>query len=130
MNSRRRVNSNVMLLFHPRMNLLLITLFFAVPLNTFAETGCAAIDKNNPPLFISFEQFDDKSWDGDKYVKGALLKLNNNSNCTIAFEVAYGESRSSGMVLRNGKLVHRDEGSLISLGAGTRVSLVYITKYP
>jgi hypothetical protein len=115
------------------MKLLLVAALLGASLQTTAaQGGCSAIDKTKPPLFLSFAQLDDKSWDGDKYVKGALLKLNNNSNCRISFSVAAGESRSSDespLVLRNGKLVHREDVPIYSLN-GKRISLSYLTKYP
>jgi hypothetical protein len=123
-----------MLLFNSHMKLLFVAVLFGVSFQTsVAQGGCSAIDKTMPPLFISFVQLDDKSWDGDKEVKGALLKLNNNSNCRISFSVAAGESRSSEasspLVLRNGKLVRRDDVPIYSLN-GKRISLSYLTKYP
>ena len=115
------------------MSLFLFALLFAASVQTsFAQSGCSAIDKGKPALFISFAQLDDKSWDGEQSVKGALLKLNNNSNCRITFSAAPDETRTgpSALVFRNGKLVRRDDVPFGSLQNGQRVSLSYLTKYP
>jgi hypothetical protein len=37
------------------------------------QGGCIALDKKNPPLFVSIESRDNKLWAGDKYEKGVLL---------------------------------------------------------
>jgi hypothetical protein len=85
-----------------------------------------------PPLFISFAQLDDKSWDGAKNVKGVLLKLNNNSDCRITFSAGYGAAPRvpSSWVFRNGKRIRRADVPFGSLDNGQRVDLYYITKYP
>jgi hypothetical protein len=122
-----------MLLPNTHINLFLFAVLFAASFQTsVAQSGCSAIDKDKPPLFISFAQLDDKSWDGEKSVKGALLKLNNNSNCRITFSAAPDEPRTgpSAWVFRNGKLVRRDDAPFGSLQNGQRVSLYYLTKYP
>ena len=49
---------------------LLATILFLSFQPSVAQDGCSAIDKSNPPLFISYAQLDDKSWDGSKHVKG------------------------------------------------------------
>ena len=96
------------------------------------QGGCSALDKSKPPLFISFESLDEKSWDGNKYVKGALLRLNNNSNCTINFSAAVGEAQVTPIpfTITNGKMVRQPDVRTGSLTNGQRVSLYYLTKYP
>jgi hypothetical protein len=42
--------------------------------NNGTSTNCARIDKNNPPLFVTFEGTESKS---------ALLRLHNNSRCSV-----------------------------------------------
>jgi hypothetical protein len=96
------------------------------------QTGCAGLDKSKPPLFISYEQPVDKAWAGNKYARGVLLRLNNNSNCAISFSAAYGESPRvpPNFVIRNGKLVRQPDVRIGSLTNGQQVSLEYLIKYP
>ena len=96
------------------------------------QAGCSALDKGKPPLFISFESLDEKAWAGDKYEKGILLRMNNNSNCTISFSAGYGEAPKvpPNFVIRNGKMVRQPDVKIGSLTNGQRVSLYYLTKYP
>jgi len=121
-----------MLLLNSNIRLFLVLLLLGTPLRASAQSGCSANDKGKPPLFISFVQPDDKSWDGEKSVKGALLKLTNNSNCRITFSAAPDEpqSGSSLLVFRNGKMVRRDNLPFGSLQNGQRISPYYLTKYP
>jgi hypothetical protein len=122
-----------MLLFTSHIKFALIaTIVFASFQPIVAQNGCSAIDNSKPALFISFAQVDDKSWDGSKYVRGALLKLTNNSNCTITFsaEVDTAPKVPSSWILRNGKMVRRADVPFGSLNSGQRVSLYYLTKYP
>lgn len=111
---------------------LLATFLFLSFQPSLAQDGCSAIDKSNPPLFISYAQLDDKSWGGSNYVKGVLLKLNNNSNCAITFSAAVGEAPKvpNSWIVRNGKIVRRADVPFGSLDNGQRVSLYYLTKYP
>lgn len=73
-------------------------------------TGCSALDKSLPLLFISFERADDKAWAGDKYAKGVLLRVRNNSNCGIILETSTNVSSEA-----------KD---------GEKLSLKYLMKYP
>jgi hypothetical protein len=73
-------------------------------------TGCSALDKNLPLLFIVFEGEDYKAWAGDKYAKGVLLRVRNNSNCGIILETSTNTSDRA-----------KD---------GEKLSLKYLMKYP
>jgi len=122
-----------MLLFTSRLKIALaLALLFVFFESSVAQDGCSAVDKSKPPLFISFAQLDEQSWDGSKYVKGALLKLTNNSKCTITFsaEMDTAPKVPSSWILRNGKMVRRADVPFGSLNSGQRVSLYYLTKYP
>src|SRR3989442_15462464 len=44
---------------------------------------CVTLDKRKPRQFISYEGVDNKAWDGRRHVKGAVLRLTNNSDCAI-----------------------------------------------
>jgi len=94
--------------------------------------GCVASDKSKPPLFIAFESLTDKAWAGDKYEKGVLLRLTNNSNCTIGILAPFGEATKdrATLILRNGKLVRLPDKELFSLVSGQQVSVAYLMKYP
>lgn len=111
---------------------LIATILFLSCQPSVAQDGCSAIDKSKPPLFISYAQLDDKAWDGAKYVKGVLLKLNNNSNCTITFSAAVDEAPKvpGSWIVHNGKIVRRADVPFGTLNSGRRVSLYYLTKYP
>jgi hypothetical protein len=95
-------------------------------------SGCSALDKSKPPLFISFESLTDKAWAGDKYEKGVLLRLNNNSKCMISFSASIGAVSGirPNFVIRDGKLIRQSDARLGSLINGQRVSLEYVMKYP
>jgi hypothetical protein len=109
---------------------LCLALLFVFCEPTTAQDGCVAIDKSKPPLFISFAQMDDKALEGSKYVKGVLLRLNNNSNCVISFSAESGSgARASAWIMRNGKMVPRASVPPGSLDFGQRVNLLYLTKY-
>jgi hypothetical protein len=52
--------------------------------NAKSQSGCSVIDKNNPPLYISYERVEEKMLAGEKKSeKLAILRLNNNTNCSI-----------------------------------------------
>jgi hypothetical protein len=89
------------------------------------QAGCSVLNKDHPLLFISFERVDDKAWNGDKYVKGALLRVRNNSNCAILLEAPPGEASS--FRIRDGKLTRLE---MEEAKDGQRVSLKYLMKYP
>jgi hypothetical protein len=97
-----------------------------------SQAGCSAIDKSKPPLFISFESLTAKAWAGDDYEKGVLLRLSNNSNCTVSFSASYHEAPRvpPTFVFRNGKMVRQPDVKFGSLTNGQRASLYYLTKYP
>ena len=96
------------------------------------QGGCVALDKKNPPLFVSYERRDDKAWDGRNYVDGVLLKLNNNSNCVISFIAPPGYSGATPPTIgfKDGKLARLPDARIGSVKSGTTVGLYYLTKYP
>ena len=96
------------------------------------QGGCIALDKKNPPLFISYERRDDKAWDGRNYVDGVLLRLNNNSNCVISLIAPPGYSGELPPTFgfKDGKRVRLPNVRIGSVKSGTTVELYYLTKYP
>ena len=96
------------------------------------QGGCVALNKNRPPLFLSYERQDDKAWDGRRYVFGALLRLNNNSNCVISLTAPPGYAREVPPTLgiKNGKLVRLPDVRIGSIKSGAKVELYYLTEYP
>lgn len=96
------------------------------------QTGCRALDKEKPPLFISYAGADDKAWDGERYVKGVLLRINNNSNCALTLTAEYGESVSPSVrtAIKGGKPTRPAALEEAALLNGQRVSLYYLMKYP
>jgi hypothetical protein len=120
------------------MLLSLIGVLSFLPPRSFAQQslvpqgGCVALDKNSPPLFISFESRDDKVWAGDKYEKGVLLRLNNNSTCVISLTAPPGVIRDipPNFGIKNGKLVRLPDIRIGSVRNGEKVGLYYLMKYP
>lgn len=99
---------------------------------TVPQGGCVALDKNKPPLFVSYERPDDRAWDGRTYVIGVLLRLTNNSNCVISLTAPPGYPRevppTSG--IKDGKMVRLPDVRIGSIKSGEKVELYYLTKYP
>jgi len=96
------------------------------------QGGCVALNKNKPPLFLSYERQDDKAWDGRNYVTGILLRLNNNSNCDISLTAPPGYVREVPPTLgiKDGKLVRLSDVRIGSIKSGAKVELYYLTEYP
>jgi hypothetical protein len=96
------------------------------------QGGCAALDKKNPPLFLSYERADNHAWDGHDYVDGVLLRLNNNSNCVISLIAPPGYPREVPPTwgFKEGKRIRLPEVRIGSIKSGTNVELYYLTKYP
>ena len=129
------------------MNLRLLFLCVVLPLLTtssvtqqsYAESnpqaGCSRLDKNNPPLFISFERRSEKVWANSKYQRGLLLRVNNNSNCAITLTIAAGTTGegqpelSPNFTIRDGKMVRKPATPIPSPTSGKTVGLYYLTAY-
>jgi hypothetical protein len=128
MNARKTLIASLL----PALAILLISYQCAAQEATIRPGGCVALDKKNPPLFISYERPDDKAWDGFDYVAGALLRLNNNSNCVISLTAPPGYPREVPPTwgFKDGKRVRLPEMRIGSIKSGTTVDLYYLTKYP
>ena len=100
--------------------------------NSTRQGGCSVLDRSKPPLFISFESPTGKAWAGGSNGKGVLLRLTNNTNCTVSITADYGTAPSnpSAVVIRGGKIVRPPDVRFGSVRNGQRVCLSYFTKYP
>jgi hypothetical protein len=100
-----------------------------------ALAGCDRLEKNSPPLFISFEREAEKVWANHKYQPGLVLRVNNNSNCVITLRMAAGSTEEqfvalpSDLRIRDGKLVRLPEAPIPSRSSGKIVGLYYLTHY-
>lgn len=49
-----------------------------------SRPGCGVLDKNNPPLYISYERIQERMFTGEKKPeKAVVLRLKNNTSCSI-----------------------------------------------
>ena len=97
-----------------------------------SRVGCTALDKTRPALYISFESTTDKVWAGDRYEKGVLLRVSNNTDCEISLVVPpdVGREVPPTFGVRGGKLVRLPDVRIGSVKNGANLSLYYLTKYP
>jgi hypothetical protein len=87
--------------------------------------SCSTLDKDRPPLSVSFESTDDRAWAGDRYVEGVLLRLTNNTDCPVFLEAPPDELRY--FRVRDGRAVRLEVGEVRDK---QRISLKYLVKYP
>lgn len=69
-----------------KINVLLVVLVFLSASFSFAQTSessCALINNARDSFFIEFERIEDKQNDGGKKRKNIILRLKNNSTCSI-----------------------------------------------
>jgi len=138
---KRSVMRLIIIMMNSRVVVIGLVLLLAnalLPQQSFAQkpsqsqSGCEAIDKTKPHLFISYEATDVQAWNGRKNVKGVLLRLNNNSGCVISLTVprSYPKEIPPTMGLRDGRVQRLPDVRIGSIKSGTTVEIYYLTKYP
>src|SRR4051812_1333501 len=110
MKSRRPVNSPVMSVFcitgemkRPA-HLLTVVLLFVLVASLDAQAQCNRIDKKLTDFFITFARVVTEPKAAKDYRSRALLRLRNNTDCTIILP-----SNDEGPSLQIQKLLHRDQ---------------------
>lgn len=92
------------------------------------RSECIALDKNKPLQVISFEGIDRKAWDGNKHVKGAVLRLTNNSSCAMLLVTPQGVAPR--LIKRKGKYVWQNDWDTPQLRNGSHIDVVYRLHFP
>jgi hypothetical protein len=125
-----RVNSDVMSLFRIKGEMrlfvhslaVILALLFAAALTSQAQ--CNRIDRKTPDFFVTYERVvtETKAPEGKGYRTQALLRLQNNTNCTIILP-----SNDEGPSPQLRKLLHRDQTlkRTDALTDGQQLALVY-----
>ena len=89
---------------------------------------CVALDKRKPRQFISYEGVDHKAWDGRKHVRGAVLRLRNNSDCAILLVTPPGVAPR--LIKKNGKYVWQNDWDTPQLRNDSHIDVVYKLHFP
>jgi hypothetical protein len=96
-----------------RQGLILILILLSLARLCLAQSGCNVLDKNNSPLYISYERVQELiPKDKKKPERQVVLRLNNNTNCSI-FISLYDEPSNN--KLTYGSIIPLDNGAVIPL---------------
>lgn len=89
---------------------------------------CVALDTTRPRHFISYERIDHEAWDGKRHVKGAVLRLTNNSKCSMLLLTPPGIAPR--FIKKNGKYISQNDYDTPQLKNNSHVELTYKLHFP